>query len=216
MPWSWRSWLFFLPQSLRGPMHPYVSEQFVLPEVFSPLQVLRRVFHLFLKANTWALVFDRNSLFLRGLSAFPRIPKIWKHTPYLSSVQFSHSVMSDSLRPHGLQRARLPCPSPTPEACSNSCALSWWCHPTISFSVIPLYSCFQSFQTSGSFPKSQFFASGGQRAGASALASVPHSSAGEESTCKAGDPCSIPGLGRSSGEGKGYPLQYSGLENSMD
>ena len=155
MPWSWRSWLFFLPQSLRGPMHPYVSEQFFLPEVFSPLQVLRWVFHLFLKANTWALVFDRNSFFLRGLSAFPRIPNIRKHTLYLSSVQFSHSVMSDSLRPHGLQCARLPCPSPTPEACSNSCALSWWCHPTISSSVVPFSSCLQSFPASGSFQMSK-------------------------------------------------------------
>ena len=62
-----------------------------------------------------------------------------------SSVQFSHSVMSDSLRPHGLQHTRLPCLSPTPGACSNSCPLSWWCNPTISFSVIPFSSCLQSF-----------------------------------------------------------------------
>ena len=62
-----------------------------------------------------------------------------------SSVQFSHSVTSDSLRPHGLQHTRLPCLSPTPGACSNSCPLSWWCNPTISFSVIPFSSCLQSF-----------------------------------------------------------------------
>ena len=77
------------------------------------------------------------------------------------SVQFSHSVMSNSLWPHGLQHTRLPCPSPTPGACSNSCPSSWWCHPTISFSVIPFSSCLQFFPTSGSFPISQLFTSGG-------------------------------------------------------
>ena len=89
-----------------------------------------------------------------------------------SSVQFSHSVVSDSLRPHGLQHSRLPCPSPTPRACSNSCPSSQWCHPTISSSVVPLSSCLQSFPVSGSFPMSQFFASGGQNIGASASTSV--------------------------------------------
>ena len=84
----------------------------------------------------------------------------------LSSVQFSCSVMSDSLWPHGLQHASLPCPSPTPY--SNSCPSSWWCHPTISSSVIPFSSCLQSFPASGSFPMSQFFASGGQTIGVSA------------------------------------------------
>ena len=63
---------------------------------------------------------------------------------WFSSVQFSCSVVSNSLRPHGLQHARLPCPSPTPGACSNSCPLSWWCHPTISSSVIPFSSCLHS------------------------------------------------------------------------
>ena len=86
--------------------------------------------------------------------------------------QFSHSVVSDSLRPHGLQHARLPCPSPTPRACSNSCPSSWWCHSTISSSVIPFSSCLQSFPASGSFPMSQFFASGGPSIGVSASASV--------------------------------------------
>ena len=82
-----------------------------------------------------------------------------------SSVQFSHSVMSDSLRPHGPQHARPPCPSPTPGVYPNSCPLSWWCHPVISFSVIPFSSCFQSFPASGSFQMSQFFPSGGQSIG---------------------------------------------------
>ena len=80
--------------------------------------------------------------------------------------------MSDSLRPQGLQHARRPCPSPTPGAHPNSCPSSWWCHPTISSSVIPFSSCLQSFPASGSFPVSQFFASGGQSFGVSASASV--------------------------------------------
>ena len=80
--------------------------------------------------------------------------------------------MSDSLWPHGLQNARLPCPSPTPGIYSNSCPLSQWCHPTTSSSVIPFSSCIQSFPASGSFPMSQFFTSGGKSIGASALASV--------------------------------------------
>ena len=88
------------------------------------------------------------------------------------SVQFSCSVLSDSLQPHGLQHARLPCPSPTPGACSNSCPSSWWCHPFISSSVIPFSSCLQSFPTSGSFQMGQFFASDGQSIGVLASASV--------------------------------------------
>ena len=76
--------------------------------------------------------------------------------------------MSDSLQHHGLQHTRLPCPSASPEACSNSCPLSRWCHPTISSSVVPFSSCLLSFPASGSFPVSQLFASGGQSIGASA------------------------------------------------
>ena len=104
----------------------------------------------------------------------------------ISSVQLSCSVMSDSLWPHELQHTRLPCLSPTPGTCSNSCPLSQWCHPTISSSVIPFSSCLQSFPAWGSFPMSQFFASllcskvlcnesvlyFGQSIGASASASV--------------------------------------------
>ena len=89
-----------------------------------------------------------------------------------SSVQFSPSVMSDSLRPHGLQHARPPCPSPTPRAFSNSCPSSRWCHPTISFFVVPFSSSFQSFPASGSFQMRQLFTSGGQSIGASASTSV--------------------------------------------
>ena len=90
----------------------------------------------------------------------------------IQSIQFSRSVVSESLWSHGLQQARLPCPSSTPGACSNSCPLSRWCHPTISSSVVPFFSCLQSSPASGSFPVSLLFASGGQRIGASASASV--------------------------------------------
>ena len=88
-----------------------------------------------------------------------------------SSVQFSHSVVSDSLWPHGLQHTRLPCPSPTPGVYSNSCPSNWWCHPAISSSVVPFSSCLQSFR-SGSFPVSQFVTWGGQSIRASDPASV--------------------------------------------
>ena len=87
------------------------------------------------------------------------------------TVEFSHSVVSDSLQPHGPQHARPPCPSLTPGVYSNSCPLSRWCHPTISSFVVP-FSCPQSFPASGSFPMSQFFASGGPSIGISASASV--------------------------------------------
>ena len=88
------------------------------------------------------------------------------------SVQFSHSVMSDSLWPHILQVTRPPCPSPTTRIHSKSCPSSRWCHPTISSSVIPFSSCLQSLPASGSFSVSQLFASGGQSTGISASASV--------------------------------------------
>ena len=88
------------------------------------------------------------------------------------SVQFSHSVVSDSLRHHELQHVRPPCPSPTTGVHSSSCPLSWWCHPAISSSVVRFSSCPQSFPASESFPMSQLFAWGGQSIGVSALASV--------------------------------------------
>ena len=90
----------------------------------------------------------------------------------ISSVQFSHSVMSNSLWPHESQHARPPCPSPTPGVPPNPCPSSRWCHWTISFSVVPFSSCPQSFPASGSFPMSQLFASGGQSIGVSVSASV--------------------------------------------
>ena len=90
----------------------------------------------------------------------------------LSSVWFSHSVMFSSLWPHEPQHARPPCPSPTPRVYPNSCPLSWWCHSTISSSVVPFSSPPQSFPASGSFPMSQFFALSGQSIGVSASTSV--------------------------------------------
>ena len=90
----------------------------------------------------------------------------------LSEVQFSSSVVSDSLQPHELQHTRPPCPSQTPRVYSNSCTSSQWCHPAISSSVIPFSSCPQSLPASGSFPMSQLFAWGGQSIGVSASASV--------------------------------------------
>ena len=140
---------------------------------------------------------------------------------------FGLYVVSDSLGPHELRYTRLPCPSLSPGVCSNSCPLSQRCHPTISSSVIPFSSCLQSFPASESLPMSGIFASGGQSIGASALVSVlpmnevlpqglPLWLTCKESAHKARDLGSIPGLGSFPGEGNSCPLQYSGLENSMD
>ena len=106
---------------------------------------------------------DYNKILLLNQQAKCK-PKGTMTTP---SVQFSCSVVSGSLRPHGLQHARLPCPSPIPRAYSNLCPQSLWCYPTISSSVILFSSCPQSFPASGSFQMSQFFALGGQSIGVS-------------------------------------------------
>ena len=97
---------------------------------------------------------------------------LYVYTTQMTVSQFSPSVVSNSLRPHGLQNARPPCPSPTPRAYSNSCLSSRWCHPTISSSVVPFSSHPQSFPALRSFQMSQFFASGGQSTGVSASTSV--------------------------------------------
>ena len=101
------------------------------------------------------------SFLISGKSSFTR-----------PSVQFSRSVVSDSFRPHGLQHAMPPCPSPTLGVYSNSCPRRRWCHPTLSSSVVPFSSSLQSFPASGSFPLSQFFATGGQSIGVLASALV--------------------------------------------
>ena len=137
------------------------------------------------KSQQWETVrrgFPAMSVWLTDLAlavtvsrwAIPKPSSGLQHLPSClgSSVQFSHSVVSDSLWPHGLQHERLPYPSPTPRACSNSCPSRRWCHPTISSSVIPFSSCLQCFLASAFFPMSQFFASGDQIIGVSASASV--------------------------------------------
>ena len=106
------------------------------------------------------------------MHSIPLVPGTWYSSPVhikyflRPSVQFNRSVVSDCLQPHELQHARLSCPSPTPRACSNSRPSSWWCHPTISYSVVPSSSCLQS--SPASFPVSQFFTLGSQSIGASA------------------------------------------------
>ena len=120
---------------------------------------------LFIIARTWKQP--------RCLSADERIRKQWYIYTMEYSVQFSRSVMSDSLRPHESQHARPPCPSPTPGVQSDSRPSSQWCHPVISSSVIPFSSCPQSRPASESFPISQLFTWGGQSTGVSASASFP-------------------------------------------
>ena len=110
--------------------------------------------------NLYSLIAESKIIKWRILQLFPCI----------ATVKFSHSVTSNSLWPHGLHHVRLPCPSPTPQMCSNSCPLIWWCRPAISSSVILFTSCLKSCPSSGFFPVSQF--SGGQSTGASASASV--------------------------------------------
>ena len=104
-------------------------------------------------------------------SLVDRGPRSFHLVSWCFSAQFSCSVMFDSLQLHGLQHARLPCPSPSPSACSNSCPLNRWCHPTIS-STVALFFCLQSFPASGSFPVSQLFTLGGQSIGVSASDSI--------------------------------------------
>ena len=184
---------------------------------------------------------------------------------FAALVQFSHSVVSDSLRPHELQHSRPPCPSPTPGVHSHSCLSSRWCHLAISSSVVPFSSCPQSLAAPEPFPMSQLFTWGGQSIAGSASASVLPKNTQDWSplewigwislqskglsrvfsnttvqkcqffsaqlssgaslvaqrvkrlpACNAGDLDSIPGLGRSSGEGNGNSPQYSCLENLMD
>ena len=123
--------------------------------------------------NSWTCAIEpmsHNYWSLRALE--PVLHNKRSHRNEKPSVQFSHSVMSDSLGPHGLQHARPPCPTPTPRVYSNSCSSSRWCHPAISSSVVPFSFCLQSFPAWGSFQMSQLFKSGGQSIAVSASASV--------------------------------------------
>ena len=122
--------------------------------------------------NTWVLEDAAGLEMLSSEVVAMRVINYNVHWYLFSSVQFSCSVVSDSLWPHELQHTRPPCPSPTQGVHSNSCALSQWCHPAISSSVIPFSSCPQSLPASGSFPMSQLFAWGGQSIGVSTSASV--------------------------------------------
>ena len=138
--------------------------------LFHSISSVQLLSHVWLFVTPWtvarqvplSMVFSRQE-YWSGLP-FP--------SPEAHSVQFSHSVVSDSLQSHELQHSRPPCPSPTPGVHSNSCPSSWWCYPAISSSVIPFSSCPQSFPTSGSFQMSQLFASGCQNTGVSASTSV--------------------------------------------
>ena len=135
-----------------------------------------------LKACVSLLIFSLDDLSIGITSMLKSLPRIVLLLifPFMTasdclcieelSVQFSHSVMSNALRPHGLQYVRPPCPLPTPGACSNSCPLSQWCHPSISSSVNTFSFHVQTFPTSGSFPMSHFFTWGGQSTGVSASA----------------------------------------------
>ena len=120
--------------------------------------------------SRWPLKIPNNCINFKSKVIYHQFKKILSKTSHF--IQFSYSVVSDSLLPHGLQHARPPCPSPTPGLYSNSCPLSQRCHPTISSSVVPFCSCPQSFPESGSFQISQPFASGGQSIGVSASTSV--------------------------------------------
>ena len=130
---------------------------------------------LAISAGSWKKQDSTRETSISALLTMPKLP-YWPSSSttrhHFSSVQLSHSVMSDSLRPHESQLATPPCPSPTPRVHSNSHPLSWWCHPAISSSVVPFFSWPQSLPASGSFPMSQLCAWGGQSTGVSALASV--------------------------------------------
>ena len=122
-------------------------------------------------SNAFLFIAEEYSIVYRYQFPYPFIC-LWTYGLLPRPVQFSCSVMSDSLQRYGLQHTKLPCPSPNPRACSNLCPLSQWCHPTISSFVVPFSSRLQSYPASGSFPVSQLFASGGQSIGVSASASV--------------------------------------------
>ena len=127
---------------------------------------------LALAQSFWTYIFTHPLIHPITLATPKLLAILLKDHSFFSSVQFSHSVMSDSLWPHESQHARPPCPSPTPGVYSNSCPSSQWCHPAISSSVVPFSSCPQSLPASGYFPMSQLFAWGGQSIEVSASASV--------------------------------------------
>ena len=170
-PKNWCFWTMVLEKALRSPWVVRRSNQSILKEI-SPKYLLEgRILKLKLQYFghlMWRTNSLEKTLMLGKIEGGRRRGLQWMRQETCMSeiiwiklyLQFSHSVMSNSLQPHGLKHARPPCPSPTSRVYSNSCPLSQWCHPTISSSVVPFSSCLQSFPASGSFPMSQFFASG--------------------------------------------------------
>ena len=146
--------------------------------IFSNIpNIWKEYFKIFFWKNVWWKVFlvqftSPLVLWFRGNLSFQFLMYLSVEFLYISSVQFSLSVVFDSLRPHGPQHTRPPCPSPTSRVYPNSCPLSQWCHPTISSSVVPFSSHLQSFPTLGSFQMSELFASGDQSIGVSASTSL--------------------------------------------
>ena len=150
------------PALTEAPSHPgFLCFKVSLVHHCIPYIVVQLLSHVQLLATLWTAACQVSLSFTTSQSLHQ-----------FSSVQFSCSVVSNCLQPHGLQHARPPCPSPTPGVHPNSYSLSRWCHPTISSSVGPFSSCPQSFPASGSFPMSQLFASGSQSIGVSASTSV--------------------------------------------
>ena len=162
------------PETITAFLIDYTPKQKIKKKKFKPLNHVICFEVILYIPTTWSFDF----LVWFSLSHFwtcHRNPRIYFHCTAelnLPSVQFSCSVVFDSLRPRELQHARPPCPSPTPGAYPNSCLLSLWCHSTISSSVVPFSSCPQSLPASGSFQMSQLFASGGQSIGVAASTSV--------------------------------------------
>ena len=154
--------IFFFPLSSDGHLYCF--------------HILRLTLHWIWDCKYLLLSFPLNIYSQEGLLDYTMVQILLyfkKPTYYFPKwLLFSCSVMSNFLWPHGLQHARFPCPSPSSGPCSNSCPLSWWCHPASSSSVLPFSSCLQSFPASGSFSVSQLFASGGQSIAASASTSA--------------------------------------------
>ena len=169
-------WELFI-YSWELPFIGYVVCTYFLPVCslffYSLYQVLSRAKVFSLDKNNFLYLITR--YLWKNLSKIKLFLRILRSlSPQFSSVQFSRSVVSDSLRPHESQHARPPCPSPTPRIYLNSCPSSRWCHPAISSSVVPSSSCPQSLAASGSFPMSQLFPWGGQRIGVSPSAPSPN------------------------------------------
>ena len=165
MPWSWRHFLVLRsPASSRLPAGALVP--LCPPRAMSALSEFAPAMPRGFPAETELL--GGRSFFFFFFCLISHGNPCFYIELIVHVVQFSSSVMSNFLRPHGLQHTRLSSSSPTPRACSDSCALSHWCHPTISSSVTPFCSCLQSFPASGSLPMSQFFTSGVQSIGVSA------------------------------------------------